>query len=194
MRPSSAPKLKDSGLTLPEVLISMGILGLVMAGVYTLIAFTIRWNAKMSDTVEVYQRAFQASNRLSYDLGTGAQSTFVYEVDGLAFASARPDSGPFQQDSAGQVLWQKYVFYYIDAKGDLYRNEEKITPPTTAPTPPVLATLKSGMASPGQLLAKKVSDLEITSGSGANVKFKVSGDRTKDPNFMTLETRVTFRQ
>lgn len=56
----------------------MGILSLVMVGVYTLLQFALRWHHKMDDTVETYQQALRASSRMSYDLGTASQVSFLY--------------------------------------------------------------------------------------------------------------------
>ena len=181
-------------MTVPEVLISMGILSLVLLGVYSLLQFALRWHSKMDDTVAVYQETVKASNRLSSDIGTGSVVSFIYEVDGLAFASARPDTGKFQMDSTGRLLWHKHILYYIE-NGNLYRNEVPINPPITNPgSTPDLATLKSQMSGQGMLLAEDVSDLEVIPGSGAAVKFKVAGKRVDQPNSITIETRMTFRQ
>lgn len=171
----------------------MGIFSLVLLGVYSLLTFALRWQNKMQDSVEVYQRAFKVSSRLGYDLGTGSQSSFIYDAYGLAFASARPDTGTFQIDPSGQLMWQRYVFYYVDSNGDMYRNEEAFAPTTSPPTPD-LTTLKAAMTSPGQLVAKNVSGLQIVPGSGVSIRLTVSGDDPLKPNTMTMENRVTFRQ
>lgn len=179
-------------------MISSGILGLVLLGVYASLSFALKWHTKMEDSVDTYQQAFKASTRLSYDLGTGSQTSFIYElygpVRGLAFASARPDNGRFQIDSSGQLLWQRHIIYYIE-DDTFYRNEVPF--PTPAPVPPAtpdLPTLKSQMTGKGAVMAENISDLEILPGSGASIRFKVTGDQTDKPNSMTLESRVTFRQ
>jgi prepilin-type N-terminal cleavage/methylation domain-containing protein len=195
MRPISHHK----GFTLAEVLISTGILSLVLLGVYTLLNFAIKWHAKMGETVDVYQQAMRASTRLTSELGTGLQSSFIYDIDGqgiegLAFASARPLSGPYKLDATGKVLWHRRILYYVE-NDTLFRNEVAINPPTATPLPsPDLITLRSQAPAQGQVMAENVSDLEISGGSGAAVRFKVSGKRAEPANSITIEGRVSFRQ
>lgn len=173
----------------------MGIMSLVLLGVYTLLHFALRWHAKMDDTVDVYQDVLKASQKLSTDLGTGSVVSFIYEQGvGLTFASARPDSGPFQLDPSGNLLWQKQIIYYIE-DDKLYRNEVPISPPSTVPpTATDLNSVKSLMSGQGQIVANKVSDLEVIPDSGASIRFTVEGDRPDSPNAITLQSRMTFRQ
>lgn len=147
----------------------------------------------MDDTVDTYQQALQASSRMSYDLGTGAQTSFIYDVDGFAFASARPPSGPYQLDPSGQITWHKYIIYYTD-NGILYRNEVPISPPVASlPATPLLPDLKTQMTGAGAIVAENISDLEVVPGSGVGYRFKVQGEQD-DTNSVTLEGRMTFRQ
>ena len=190
MRPTSTRK----GLTLPEILISTGILGIVLLGVYSLLIFSLRWNRKMNDTVHVYQAAVKATTRLKTDLNAGSSASFIYEVDGLAFASARPPSGPFQLDPSNQLIYHKYVIYYLD-NGTLYRNEVDLPSPTPSPNPITdLNMVKSMMTGQGQVMAENVSNLEISPGSGASVKFKVAGNQTPETNSITIQARISFRE
>lgn len=182
------------GLTLPEVLISTGILGIVLLGVYSLLIFSLKWNQKMKDTVSVYHQVTRATTRIKSDLNTGSSASFIYEVDGMAFASARPPAGPYQLDGSGQLLYYKYVLYYLD-NGTLYRNEVALPSPTVAPAAtPDLTTLRGQMTGQGQTMAENVTNLEISPGSGASFKFKVTGDQTPDSNSITMQTRISFRQ
>jgi prepilin-type N-terminal cleavage/methylation domain-containing protein len=190
------------GFTLPEVLISTGILSLVLVACYALVVFALKWNTKMTDTVDTYQRALKASSRISYDLGAGSQLTFLYDVDGFAVATARPPTGPFQLDPSGKVLMQRWVIYQL--VGDtLYRNEIPIDPPVTktnlmdvTPEPDYL-TLKSTLTEPGTIQAENLSDFLVEGGSGAEVRFKVEGNEVDEQgnkvNSITLRSRVGFR-
>lgn len=187
------PRSLHRGFTLPEVLISTGIISMVLVGAYALIVFSLRWNTKMSDTVATYQQALKASTRISHDLGTGSQSSFIYDLDGFAFASARPLNGPFQLDNSGQVLWQRHILYYVE-DGILYRHELPIVPPQVGPPEtPDLSVLKSQITGKGAIMARKLSELEIEPGSGASIVFKVAGEQ-KETNSLTVRSRMTFRQ
>ena len=147
----------------------------------------------MDDSVEVYQQALRASTRISYDLGTGSQASFVHDTEGFALASARPPSGPFQIDSTGQILWQKYVFYYIEDEV-MYRGEIPIDPPVSNLTStPTINDLRTQLGGPGMIMVKKVSDFQVTQGSGASLIFKISGQQTLK-NSLSLQTRISFRQ
>ena len=197
------------GFTLIEVLISTGILSLILVACYALIVFAVRWNAKMGDTVETYQRALQASTRISYDLGAGSQSTFLYDAEGFAVASARPAAGPFQLDPSGRLLMQKWVVYQLVDEPNslnsktLYRNEIPIDPPVTKTelmdgTPePTYLNLKDTLTTPGSIQAENLTDFQIEGGASANVLFKVEGNTKNDlgekVNSITIRSRINFR-
>ena len=101
-----------TGFTIAEILISTGILSLVLLACYALVAFALKWNVKMTDSVETYQMALRTASRINYDLGTGNQGSFIYDVDetdgfepnGFAFASARPPCRSLPTRSEQQSL------------------------------------------------------------------------------------------
>ena len=194
MSPKWSSEKSRSGLTLPEALVSSALLGLVLLGTYALLNFAIRWNLKMSESVETYQQAFRTYNRISHDMSTGSQSSFIYDVDGFAFASARPNSGPFQLDSSGKLLYHRYIVYYVE-DGTLYRHQVPINPPTSIlPPTPDLTTLKTGLNSKGIVMAERFSNLVIEPGSGASIKFRIDGENSRGENSFEIESRMTFRQ
>ena len=193
----------NRGFTIPEILISTGILGLVLLACYALVAFALKWNVKMTDSVETYQMALRTASRINYDLGTGNQGSFIYDLDGVepdgfAFASARPPEGRYKLDPSNRVLWHRYVVYYTEG-GTLYRHEIPIDPPVTSlPDTPDLATLRSSLTTPGAVMAENFSDLEVEAGSGAAIVFKVEGKQEekdgRKSNAITLRSRMNFRQ
>ena len=194
------------GFTIPEILISTGILSLVLLACHALVAFALKWNVKMADSVETYQMALRAASRINYDLGTGNQGSFIYDVDetdgiepnGFAFASARPPAGRYQIEPNYKVLWHRYVIYYIE-NSVLYRHEIPIDPPVTSlPDTPDLATLRGMLSTQGAIMAERIYGLEVEAGSGASIVFRVEGkqkekDGTKS-NAITLRSRMNFRQ
>lgn len=195
MWPGCPPRLRlrRQGLTLVEVLISLGLLGLVMAGVYASLVLSMRYQAKLSDSVETFRRALLASTKMTQALGTGAQSSLVIAPEGFAFASAQPAEGPFTHDAQGRIEWHRFVFFYTE-NGDLYRGEVPLTPPTVAvPTPPGLAALKADARATRILVARRVELLKMEVGSGATTQIRVQGE-SPETNAVTLESRVTFRQ
>lgn len=195
MSPDSRRRPATRALTLVEVLISAGLLGLVMTGVYATLILSMRYQRKLSDSVDTFQQALLASNRLSQSLGTGAQNSMVVEPGlGFAFVSAQPPTGPFTHDAANGLLhWHKFVFFYLD-QGNLYRGELSLTAPTTTlPPTPTLAALRADSSSSKLLVAERVEQLEVTTGTGATTKLIVRGNN-EETNSTTLETRVTFRQ
>lgn len=186
-------RLRPRGLTLVEVLISAGLLGLVMAGVYATLILSMRYQRKLSDSVDTFNQALLATSRMAQSLGTGSQSSMVIEPDGFAFVSAQPDSGPFTHDVSGQLEWHRFVFFYLE-DGKLYRGDVPLPGAvTTAPSTPTLATLKTSPEAKKFLVAEGVELLEVTSGSGATTKLKMRGKNAEE-NSTVLETRVTFRQ
>ena len=191
MWPASRPSPR--GLTLVEVLISAGLLGLVMAGVYATLVLSFRYQRKLSDSVDTFQQALLASTRMSQALGTGKQSSMVIEPEGFAFVSAQPPTGPFTHDTAGNVEWHKFVFFYLE-DGDLYRGEVAFSATIAPPPTPPLAALKGDPSASRFLVAERVSELVVTTGSGASTKLKVHGKNEQDRNSTALQTRITFRQ
>ena len=195
-----------TGFTIAEILISTGILSLVLLACYALVAFALKWNVKMTDSVETYQMALRTASRINYDLGTGNQGSFIYDVDetdgfepnGFAFASARPPAGRYQLDPSNRVLWPLYIVYYIE-NNVLYRHEIPIDPPVTSlPDTPDLPTLRGMLSTQGAIMAERIYGLEVEAGSGASIVFRVEGkqeekDGTKS-NAITLRSRMNFRQ
>jgi hypothetical protein len=180
-------------LTLVEVLISISLLGLMMGGVYATLVLSMRYQRKLSDSVDTFQQAVLATGRISQALGTGAQASIVVEPDGFAFVSAQPKEGPFTHTASGQLEWHKYVFFFIE-NGSLYRGELPLPAPTiTPPVPPALSVLRADTAASKLLVAEGVELLEMTTGSGATTRLKIRG-KLPGANFTTVESRVTFRQ
>ena len=191
MSPVSRPRSR--GLTLVEVLISTGLLGLVMAGVYATLVLSMRYQRKLSDTVDTFNQAVLATSRMSQSLGTGCQSSMMVEPEGFAFVSAQPDSGPYTHDASGQLEWHRFVFFYLE-DSKLYRGEVPLPAAVTTPPPtPPLSVLKVSPAAKRFLVAEGVDLLEVTSGSGATTRLKMRGKNVEE-NSTVLETRVTFRQ
>lgn len=189
--PASGPR--RPGLTLVEVLISAGLLGLVMAGVYATLVLSMRYQRKLSDSVDTFNQALLATTRMSQALGTGSQSSMVVEPEGFAFVSAQPPGGPFTHDASGRLEFHKFVFFYLEQE-KLYRGEVALPAPvTTAPATPTLAALRTAPGASKVLVAEGVELLQVTTGSGATTRLKMHGKNT-EKNSTTLETRVTFRQ
>lgn len=187
------PVSRRKGLTLVEVLISAGLLGLVMAGVYATLVLSMRYQGKLSDSVDTFNQAVLATSRMSQSLGTGSQSSMMVEPEGFAFVSAQPDSGPFTHDANGRLEWHRFVFFYLE-DGKLYRGEVPLAAPVVSPpSTPTLAVLKASPGAKRLLVAEGVELLEVTSGSGATTKLKMRGKNAEE-NSTVLETRVTFRQ
>lgn len=184
---------RTRGLTLVEALISVSLLGLVMGGVYATLVLSLRYQRKLSDSVDTFQQAVLATGRISQALGTGAQASMVIEPDGFAFVSAQPAAGPFTHTASGQLEWHKFVFFYVES-GNLFRGELPLpAPAVTPPTPPTLAVLRADPAASKLLVAEGVELLEMTTGSGATTKLRIRG-KPPAANFTTVESRVTFRQ
>ena len=193
MWPSSFPKrIRLRALTLLEVLISAGLLGLVMTGVYASLTLSLRYQGKLSDSVDTFQQALLATTRMSQALGTGKQESMVVEPEGFAFASAQPPTGPFTHDLTGKLEWHKFVFFYLDG-GNLYRGDVPFPAAVVPPPTPTLAALRADGAASRFLVAERVEELTVTPGSSTKTSLKVRG-KNPQTNSTTLESRVTFRQ
>lgn len=194
MWPTWRPSSSRRGMTLAEALLSTGLLGMILVGVYASLVLAMRYQAKLSDSVETFQRALLVTTQTSYALGNGAQRSLVVEPEGFAFVSARPERGTFTHDPTGMLQWHCFEFFYLE-QGSLYRGTVGFPATVSLPATPPLATLRVDPAASRVLVAEGVEELIMTSGSGATTKLKVRG-RTggAKTNSVTLETRVTFRQ
>lgn len=191
-----SPGCHRRAFTIPEVLISMGLFSLILTGVYLTLTLSLRFQSKVDDPVTTFQRALSASSKLGQAISLGVeQSVSVEFPEGLAFVSAQPPSGPFTQDASGNLEYHKFVFFYLE-DDKLYKGEVPFSATTSLPATPTLATLKADSQASKILVAEKVVEMVITTGSGASTTLRVQGDQTdpKKLNEVTLRTRVTFRQ
>lgn len=183
---------RSRGLTLVETLIASALLGMMMTGLYFTLVLSLRYQARVHDTADTFQRGLTVTTRLTTELGYGAASSLRVEPEGIAFLSARPVSGPFTHDVNGQVEWHRTLFFYLDGT-ELHMGEFEIPATTTISVPPDLATLRADSRASTRLLAKGVTNFTVTGGSGSDIFVRVQGEDDAT-NAVTLNTRVTFRQ
>lgn len=182
----------NRAFTLVEAMISAGLFVLVLAGAYGVLVLAFRFHNRLDDSVVTFQQALLASSRMSQAIGTGSQASVVQEGDDFAFVSASPVSGPFTQDASGQLQWHKFVFFYRD-QDILYKGQVTFAPTSTLPPTPLPSLLRADTDAEIVQVAKGVTSLTLTTGSGASTVIRVEGEQARK-NAITLETRVTFRQ
>ncbi|MGE0491016.1 MAG: type II secretion system protein J [Vulcanimicrobiota bacterium] len=157
MKPTSTHK----AFTLPEVLISACLLGLLTAAIFAI--YRLGSNALMrTNAATDLVRANQAVlSRFSRDAEqTVYDSVTIGPNNGsVAFLSAVYDTD-FQVDAAGQPLWQKYVVLYHDpATRQVLRREVPLASPTTTAAPiSSTGTNITGYLTAGRRLASDIYD------------------------------------
>lgn len=122
--------------SLLELLVAMGLMGLVLVGVATLIGRGVDYYLDSNDGIEVRQQLLFGSAWLSKELRDSSIDVVRVEADGLVFPSTRGVDGSYQFDSAGRSLWQKYICYYVDDPNNPQRLLRKEVALTSPPHPP----------------------------------------------------------
>ena len=137
----------EQGSTLVELLVYIGALGLLLSCVYAVLSMSMSC-FRVSQAAADLQGAAQASIlRISSDLSESNVATISTGVNWIRFCSPRGASNQFAQDTSGNLKWQKWVCYWADTSGTLWRSESLIaTPPSSPPaatSAPALATIKA---------------------------------------------------
>lgn len=124
------------GFTLLELLVYSLLLGFVMFCIYGILVSAIRYFRTEQAAIELQGAALAAVSNMSADLidtdadtiaiTNGTTDTLVSSGTAgkaIKFASPRTASGGFTQDGSGNLMWQKWVCYYVDSSNWLHCSE-----------------------------------------------------------------------
>lgn len=131
---------RSNGTTLLELLIVMGLFGVLLYSVYLFIDRGVTMYRESSDALEVRQQALVGMAKLSDDVRDTAipsvhcESTTVAptsDIDGIVFVSLKDDNEETHLDPDTERLnWQKTICYYLapqaDGNGLLMRKEQML--------------------------------------------------------------------
>lgn len=127
---------RRGGSTLVEVIVSAAVGLMILAGVASLLVRGLDSWAVGQRRAAAQQSGLLAMHLLTCDLQlSDIKSVTLYptaampDVRGISFLSGERDGG-MQHDEYGEILWQKFVVYYLDAStGTLRRREEPVGTP-----------------------------------------------------------------
>ncbi|MCA9797600.1 MAG: hypothetical protein KC910_37570, partial [Candidatus Eremiobacteraeota bacterium] len=147
--------------TLPEVLISACLLGLLVAAIFAIYRMGASALMRTNAATDLVRSNQAVLSRFSRD----AEQTVYDSVTigpnnrSVAFLSAVYDTD-FQVDASGQPLWQKYVVIYHDpASREVLRREVPLATPTTTAAPiATTGTNITGYLNAGRRLASDIYD------------------------------------
>lgn len=183
------------GATLIELIVVMFLMSLMMISVGALMREGQNFYFGSIESLDLQKDALVAISRVSNELGdTNISSVRVYpdpqaadrpaavppdtvfNSTGIVFASPRDATGNFQFDSAGRIVWQTFVCYYvqtINGSPALVRKVTPIPPLPGLPPPPRLTppdpdlegrdlAYFQGSGDPTQMIGKGVVGFEAT--------------------------------
>ncbi len=199
MIPSGSSKLQR-GLSLVELVVGMGLFGLLAMSVGLLVRNGLQYLRDGETRAEVARRGLSVLSQITREVSeTDADTIRLYspgsEPPGLVFASPRSASNELVFVN-GKLQWRRWVcFYWTESNQRLIRVAEDLTPPTTFVPDPSSAGLNCSVASmvastsSSRLLAKSVSDFQVSGKKQVDLQLEIqsgTGDRT-----FKLLTRTT---
>ena len=132
--------MKRRGFSLFEVIVSLGLLFMLLSGVALTAMIGLRYFHQTRAYTEVQQEAAKAMEWLVRDLSNAIETNLsVANGPGawMRMLSAEPiDSTEFRYTTAGELIWQKWLGYYLSGD-ELRRSEVQLTDSdVTSPNPP----------------------------------------------------------
>jgi prepilin-type N-terminal cleavage/methylation domain-containing protein len=174
--------VRHRGITLIE---------LIVASVLMLIALTIAYSclvpafgnfARTQEDSVLVSNVLLASRTMSREIKYGTTagvviipSTYINPQDGksypsyaIAFCSVLDKNGGYLWDADGNPQWQKVGVFYLEAPaGNLYYQEDFVSPSATMTIPGNTYTPRHGGAHSDRLIARNIQQLFFTDCSGA---------------------------
>lgn len=136
-----------SGFTLAELLVYIGGLGLLLSCIYGVLLLSLGCFRVSQAAADLQSSAQKAVLRISAELSESNIGSVSSGANYVVFCSPRGAIDQYDQDASGSLRWQKWVSYWVDTSGRLWRSEQLIASPPTSPpaaaSAPALATLKA---------------------------------------------------
>lgn len=159
------------GVTLTEVIVSIGIFSILMVALNALFHHSIQYIRRTESMVAMQSDALFAITRINSEAINSNRDAFAFSngpLKGVVFASPLNASGTPVMDSAGRVQWQRIVVYYLDTLDGvpvMVRKDRPLaTPDSEVPT--VTDTDLTTIAGDGSLtrkvVARNVIDLQTS--------------------------------
>lgn len=185
--------------TLIELLIVIGVISIILVSVGTLIRVSVDYYFYSTDQIEVQRRSLLSLSLLTQELAFSNIATVKEEAGanpGLMFASAATTSGGFSRDSAGRLIWSRWVCYYVDTiDGDptLIRKEFPV-PSGSVVVPDVSGLVVEDfrtLADPGRIMARGVTNVRAEKLTDA-VRVIVTAEVKEGRNWLEMDVDTTI--
>lgn len=169
---------RQRGMTLIEILVVSALLLALLGTVNAVLSLSLHTYKPSLNYIDAQQQAMRAIRKITRELADAAENSITTDSVGVVFVSGRGTDDLFHFDSAGQVLWQRYVCYYVDVvdgTNKILRKEIDITPTTTVPdpvayTPTQMQALTSVTAT---TVCQDVTSLTLTTGDPVQVEVSI---------------------
>lgn len=197
---------KNRGMSIPELMIYSVLIGLVLTGIYGILTSSMKYYRITEVRSELQQNAILAISGILGDMMGTPRSTIMMSTSspsGVFFVSSRKDDGNHEFDSAGLLIWQKWVCYYLESNStgtfNLVRKEVPMSTPSSTPgLPPYTSVSLFASANlEKHIVAKDIQSMAITFNSTTNCySIDIRLDRTTDttkPNRMQVQTEIYVR-
>ncbi|MGE0494080.1 MAG: PilW family protein [Vulcanimicrobiota bacterium] len=190
---------RADAFTLPEVMVAGSLMLLVLGAVLRLMIAGNAYLSLQEGRTELQKDVTLAFLWMSRELRETDADSIQVAPDGAVFASPRDFSGEVKFDSAGRMLWQKYICYYVEevaGKPCLVRKAVAISPPAVSPPPaPPVDSVRLDNSINYQVKARNVKSVTFNN-SVSPMEFTIFGEivnRRGRKYGMELKTRVYFR-
>lgn len=193
------------GVTLLEILVGMGILGVLstmLFGVYVMGANA--W-MKGSTESEILQTSQVVTRFLAKEAEASTAQSLSFSSDnrGTAFLTATDNTGTFQYDRSSLLpLWQDYAIFWFDApESALYKRKVSVlgSPVETTPAPfSSFSTIPlDGYFVDGRPLVRGIKELRFSSPAPSQLKIDLEVEKGRyghtEPERVKVETLIHLR-
>lgn len=201
MRTGYFQKRRTTGTTLIEIMVYAALLGMFFYCIYGVLIASMRYFRIARATVEIQQQAMNAIANLSRDISQTKAEKIIIDTNptGIIFPSPVDSEGKYSFDSSGELLWQKWICYYIDTNDGenyLFKKEYKIAP-TTDPVAPVSMDTTAEFKNASlhrRTIAKNITGLNFSGITPLNIEVIFAKDPDySNRNVVNIQTRVFIR-
>ena len=193
---------KPRGFTLAELTVYMALLGVLLSGTYATFALSMRYFTVARSATDLQSQAQQSVVHLVSELTDTTGASILYEnqttLAGIRFLSSRDRLGNFQQDTSGNILWQKWICYrWTRSTGNLTRMTSYLSTPTIVlPTCPYTPTTFPSTSS--TIVGRNMTSL-VFSGTNAVIiqarfeQWALNSGAAAADNRVDIVDRIKFR-
>ncbi|MGV8122160.1 MAG: type II secretion system protein [Candidatus Xenobiia bacterium LiM19] len=182
------------GMTLIELIVGMAIVLIIIEVSISCIVPAFKNYKKSQEESTLMSNVQCAVRALDSELKYGdvagitiIPSTYIYPDTGntchshaIAFYSILTEDGSYLWDDDGSPYWQKIGIFYLEtSSGNLYYQENVITPTVSLGRPASVFTPRHGSGKTDRLIARGVISLFFTDVTGSDSVTKPSGDYIK---------------